>query len=521
MKIEKITLGETGNNFSPIFLDYLNGKAELEKFYRSKPVINDFDCLIKSRNLPAQSRQDLYEVLSAQYSQLNKPEVLTHNLEQLKDKNTFTITTGHQLNIFTGPLYFIYKIVTVINICRQLKEQFPDYHFVPVYWMASEDHDFEEINHFNLFGKTYSWQTEQQGAVGRFSPEGINQILEELPEKIALFETAYQEYETLADATRYFVNELFGEYGLVVLDADDPGLKAAFSGIIKDDLLHHKANELIEKTAASLNKMNYKTQVYPRKINFFYLKDGLRERIIKKEEQYKVLKTDITFSEKEILKEVDEHPDRFSPNVILRPVYQETILPNLAYIGGPAEVAYWLQLKPVFDRYEISFPMLMPRNFGLIINKTNVKKFNKLGIAVKDLFMDLQSLKNKFIEDNTRNIISLEKEKEFMAAIFEGIKEKAKDVDKSLTGFIGAEAHKSLKSLDNISKRLKKAEEHNQGTAIKQLESMKEKLFPNGKLQERTENFLNFYINEPGLIQFLVDNFDPFDYQFNIIIEDE
>lgn len=521
MRLEKIPLGETGNNFSPVFLDYLEANPSLSPFYNEAPHLENFGSRIRSRKFPDAARNTLYEALSEQYRGINPSPQLSRHLALLKEKNTFTVTTGHQLNIFSGPLYFIYKIVTVINCCKKLKAQYPGYHFVPVYWMASEDHDFEEINHFTLFGKVHTWKTEQKGAVGRFSPKSIARILEEMPEKPELFEKAYLKHDTLADATRYFVNELFGEYGLVVVDGDNKRLKSAFAGIIKEDILHQTSNPLVEKTSGLLSEMGYKTPVHPREINFFYLKEGLRERIIKEGDLFKIHNTGITFSATEIVREVEEHPERFSPNVVLRPVYQEKILPNLAYIGGPAEVAYWLQFKAVFDHFQIPFPIVMPRNFALIINKTVARKFHKLGISLSDIFMDRQALKNKFIAAHAENGITLEKEKEAIAAVFDGMKKKAGKIDKSLTGFIGSEESKSLKSVDNIARRLKKSEEQKHQTALQQLENMKEKLFPGGRLQERTENFLNFYINEPGLISFLVDRLDPFDYRFNVIFEDE
>ncbi|MEO0333515.1 MAG: bacillithiol biosynthesis BshC, partial [Bacteroidota bacterium] len=272
-------------------------------------------------------------------------------------------------------------------------------------------------------------------------------------------------------------------------------------------------------TSAELEKIDYKTQVFPREINLFYLRDGSRQRIVEENGKFQVLNTNYTFSEEEILQELEEYPERFSPNVILRPLYQEVILPNLAYIGGPSELSYWLQLKPIFDHYKIAFPILMPRNFALVINKTNAKKLQKVEIPIEDLFLDTQSLVKKFVEDNAEANISLKEEKAALAQVFEKIKEKARAVDGSLEGFIGSEANGSFKSLSNIEKRLKKAEEQNQETSVKQLEGLKEKLFPGGSLQERKENFLNFYINNPSFIEELLEVLSPFDFQFHILNE--
>lgn len=518
MKLEKINLGETGS-FSPIFLDYIQDDKKLRPFYNLSPTISSFKEAASGRTFTAEKRVLLSETIRDQYAELPIKDVVSHNISSLKDSNTFTITTGHQLNIFTGPLYFIYKIVTVINACKSLKKEYPDSNFVPVYWMASEDHDFEEINHFILFGKEHHWNTDQKGPVGRFSTSSIKTLIDSIPEKLPMFEEAYSKGETLAAATRIFVHELFGDEGLVVVDGDSHGLKQSFSAIIKDDLLHSSAHKLVVETSEALDSQGYKNQGFPREINFFYMEDGLRERITKDEDYYEVLNTDIRFTEAEILQLLETSPEKFSPNVIMRPLYQEVILPNLAYIGGPAEIAYWLQLKAVFEHYAVDFPVLMPRNFALIVTKNSINKIEKLAVTLQDLFLPIQDLKNKYIEKNGKNGIQLEEEKQMLERAFEKIALKAEETDKSLKGFVEAEATKTFKSIENIVKRLHKAEEKNQEVSMNQLDNLKEKLFPGNGLQERKENILTFYINNPGIIQFLLESFDAFDYRFNFVLE--
>ncbi|WKN33271.1 bacillithiol biosynthesis cysteine-adding enzyme BshC [Porifericola rhodea] len=520
MNIEKLNFSETGN-FSPIFLDYLDNKDTLQKFYHRRPELKSFEAQLQEKKFPQANRERLRSVLQKQYTSVAQPSAVTQNIERLGESNTFTLTTGHQLNIFTGPLYFIYKIVTVINSCKQLNEAYPDYHFVPVYWMASEDHDFEEINHFHLFGKDYQWKTEQKGAVGRFNTEGLQALLEELPGHVDAFEKAYKQHKKLADAVRCYVNDLFGEQGLIVIDADHPELKAPFRSIMEDDLKTHTAKSLVESCSKELEKIGYKTQVFPREINLFYLREDLRERIEKIDDKYVALNTDHHFSESSLLEELEAHPERFSPNVILRPLYQESILPNLAYIGGPSELAYWLQLKPVFDHYQLSFPILMPRNFGLVISKSNGRKLQKVPIQTKDLFLDTQSLVKKFVEENAEASLSLADEQKAISSVFETIRAKAMEIDKSLDGYIGKEENNTLKILSGIEKRLKKSEERNQETHVRQLESLKDKLFPGGSLQERKENFLNFYINNPAFLDEVLAHFDPMDYRFYVLYEAE
>ncbi len=516
MELEKLSFEET-KKFSSLFLDYLKQKETLAPFYNEFADLNGLKKIIDGRSFPTERREVLVNSLTNQYNELAVSDQVKTNIDLLKDEKTFTVTTGHQLNIFTGPLYYIYKLVTVVNATKELKKVYPDYNFVPVYWMATEDHDFEEINHFNLFGKRYTWNTEQKGAVGRFETESIAQLFEELPEELPLFKEAYESASNLADAVRRYVNTLFGDQGLVVIDADDQALKSIFAPVISDELANHNAKSLAERDTKQLEELSYKSQVFPREINFFYLKGNIRERIVREGEQYQVLNTDLVFTAAEIQQMVKDEPEVFSPNVILRPLYQETILPNIAYVGGPSELVYWLQLKGIFDHFKTPFPALMPRNFALVINNASKKKLDKIGLPIEKFFFDSHSLKSHYLEGAAENEFDLDKEKSQITDFFETLKKKAAAIDGSLEGFIGAESSKAIKSLDNIEKRLKKSEERKHETALNQINGVKEKLFPENGLQERHDNFLNFYLNNPEFIDQLIGSFEPFDYRFNIL----
>lgn len=385
--------------------------------------------------------------------------------------------------------------------------------------MASEDHDFEEISGFRLFGKNYRWETETRGPVGRMNPSSLKSILDQLPEKAPLFEQAYTHFNRLSDSVRYYVNELFGKYGLIIIEPDNKTFKSFFKDVMTDDLFKFTANKLVESTSSELSANGYKSQVTPRPINLFYMDEHSRNRIIKEKDFYELADTEKRFTTKEIQTELLNFPERFSPNVVLRPVYQEVILPNIGYVGGPAEIAYWIQLKKVFNYYKIQFPILIPRNFVLYINDSTASKLEKLKIRPADLFLDLPGLKTKYILEKSGSNVNLEKEKQILLELFESIKYKAITVDGSLDGFVGAESSKTMKGFENIEKRIIKAEEKNQETSIRQLENIKEKLFPDGKLQERTDNFLNFYLNNPEIIDQLTEVLEPLDFNFNILIE--
>lgn len=519
MQLKKIPLAET-KSFSQFFLDYIQQKESLKSFYNRFPELKNFKDQIsdKAKSFPQKNRDVLVSALQKQYKSLTISEAVKKNVAALSDSRTFTVTTGHQLNIFTGPLYFIYKIVTVINACKKLKETYPEYNFVPVYWMASEDHDYDEIKYFKLYGKKYVWETNQKGAVGRFSPKGLDALAKELPGDVKIFLDAYSKNQTLSDAVRHYVNALFGNEGLVVVDADDRSLKSLIKNIIHDDVVECKTLSQVENTNKALEKLDYKPQVFCRDVNFFYLDNNLRTRIEKHGDEYHVLETNLKFTQKEIENLIENEPEKFSPNVILRPLYQEVILPNLAYVGGPAEVVYWLQLKSVFDLYKIPFPILMPRNFAMVMDEPTQRKFEKTGLDLSNLFEEKNFLFNHWTVKNTKHNLTVGQELHSTVHIFEELKKRAAAIDSTLAFFVGAEGKRAVNSLEKIEKKMLRAEKRLQSDKLGQIDAVKNSLFPNGGLQERTDNFLNFYQSDTQFISKLIQHFDPFDFKFNVLL---
>lgn len=518
MKLNKVSFADT-RSFSPFFLDYIQQKETLKPFYNRFPLIQNVGDQIKekSSSFSAATRSVLVKALTHQYDGYTTSGAVQKNIANLQNENTFTVTTGHQLNIFTGPLYFIYKIVTVINACKQLKTQYPNYNFVPVYWMASEDHDYDEIKYFKLYGKKYTWETDQKGAVGRFDTKSLSKLANEVPGETKIFREAYSKHKKLSGAARAYVNELFGNEGLVVIDGDDRSLKSLFTSVIQDDVVHCSVKKKVDHTTSTLEGLGYKTQIYCRDVNFFYLVDGLRSRIEKKGDLFHVLDSDISFTQQQIEKLIQEEPEKFSPNVILRPLYQEMILPNLAYVGGPAEVIYWLQLKDMFQHFNTSFPMLMPRNFGLVMDHEVARKFSKTDLELKDLFEEKNYLFNHWVLKHSPRNLTVGTEREGVVKLFETLRERATTVDKTLDPFVGAEGKRALNSLEKIERKLLRAEKRLHSDKLRQIESVKDALFPNGSLQERTDNFLNFYQQDSAFIQKVLDAFDPFDFQMNVL----
>ena len=332
-----------------------------------------------------------------------------------------------------------------------------------------------------------------------------------------LFQKAYLNHENLTDATRYLANALFGEYGLVILDPDNADLKREFIPYIKDELLHQTANKSVLETIEKLK--DYPIQVNPREINLFFIENDLRERIILEGEIYKVNHTDIEFSESEILDLLEKHPEKFSPNVIMRPLYQEVILPNLCYIGGGGELAYWLELKSYFDKVDVTFPMLLLRNSVLLVTEKQAKKADKLELSWTDLFSKQDDLVNLKVKQFSQFPINFSVQKAFLQKQFDDLRQIAVQTDQSFLGAVKAQEAKQIKGLDHLEKRLLKAQKRKYASALECITNLQNELFPNHGLQERTVNFSEYYLeNGPLLIEKLLNELDPLNHTFEIIV---
>ncbi len=525
------------NIFSNLILDYIHQDDNVREFYKYAPLSSEIEKVIQARLelLPidansSMDRKKLAETIKKQYHAIDHiPEQVTQNIVALEESITFCVVTAHQLNIFGGPLYYIYKIAQTISTCKQLSAEYPNYNFVPVYWMGSEDHDFEEINHITLYNKRIQWSDYQKGSLGAYHPDTVLPLLDELQQLlgnvkyteqlISIFKSAYSQ-ATLSEATRYFVNAIFGEYGLVIVDGDDAVFKRQFIPVIKDDLLHNTSFKLVAQQIEALKEKGYGYQAMPRAINLFYIRENLRERIEFNQQTncYVILNTELSFSEEEMLNELEQYPERFSPNVILRPLYQQTILPSVAYIGGAGELSYWLQLKLLFDFYGVSYPQLLLRNSVLLVNPNITNKISKLGFSITHFFKDVEELKKDFINKSTDvdfDITAYKKQIEFE---FLKLQEHTKIFDATLAPAVGAELQRTLQGLDGVQKRIIKSLKHKNDTELNQLEKIKQQLFPAKSLQERVENFSSYYaVYGPDFIHHLIADFDIYQKEFLLI----
>jgi bacillithiol biosynthesis cysteine-adding enzyme BshC len=489
--------------FSKIVTDYLERSPSLRSFYEHEVNLDGVRSAIRARQQFHTDRELLVTELAKQYSAVSASDKVKKNLELLRNENVFTICTAHQPNIFTGHLYFIYKILHAIKLADSLSAELKSYQFIPVFYMGSEDADLEELGNIWLNGEKLTWQTEQSGAVGRMGTAGLDKIIDRIEGELSvlpngkklvdLLKGCYLENSNIQQATFQLINELFGQYGLIVLIADNQQLKRKMLPVFRQDILEQKPSALVEESIDQMQQVGIKVQANPRDINLFYLQDNLRERLKQNGNGLHVHNTNLAFSTEEILKELENHPENFSPNVILRGLYQETILPDIAFIGGGGELAYWLELKSLFEHYEVPFPMLVLRNSFLLVEEKLQEKFERLGLHISDLFKSEWELLDAFVKKQSGNQLSLAKEKEELREFYKKQQELVENVDKGLKQHIAALEAKALKKLDALEKKMIRAEKRKFAEEQHLIHELKQTLFPNGDLQERVENFMPYY----------------------------
>jgi bacillithiol synthase len=529
MIVKKIAF-DTVSAFSLRDITYQNTPAVFHDFYAFNPDINGLKMAIEERKKYAVDRLILQTEIRKQYEGQILSPLQEKNIDAIIDANSLTVVTAHQPVLFGGPMYYIYKIISVINLADKLTESTP-HKIIPVFINGSEDHDFEEVNHFTIFGKKMSWAHFQGGPVGRYKTEGLSEIVDAVAAVLGNNPHA-EKITRILNASLYkvanyngfvfnFINALFKEWGLLVLNMDNPAFKSVFAPIMEEELLRRPSADLIRQAQSKLHDLGFGEQAYAREINLFYMKDGLRERIIQEGEHYSINNTEIKFSESSILDELKHHPENFSPNVIMRPLYEEAILPNIAYIGGGGELAYWLERKEQFKFFNVFFPCLIRRNSALIISKSQAQTLAKFNLSVDDLFLKEDRLIDKYLTANTALELNADAEVNHIETAFDSLKVKASTADKTLEAFVEGEKNKALKQIEQIESRIKRSHKKNEETAINQLKNIQQKLFPQNGLQERSDNFIQYYNNTGyDILKVLKKELDPLHKEFVIIVED-
>lgn len=494
-KIAGLSYAQVGIG-SSLFRDYYAGKVQALSL--PNPLNISWKERIQNRHYDPDDRHKLAEVIRRQYGSM-APDI-EPLLEKLILPNTFTITTGHQLVLATGPLYFFYKIATVVRMARQIQTENPDVNIIPVFWMNSEDHDFEETNHFYINGQKISWESPLRGfATGEMPAQAAADAIQQwlatsgFPVNPAFnfVMEAYRNSQNQSEAMRKIIHHWMGHEGIICLDQQDPELKRMAAGVFQKELLELASCAPVKNWSDQLCKAGYTTQVQPRELNLFYHHPSAgRKRIERNELGWRVVDTDLIFSNREtLLEELKREPQRFSTNVVTRPLYQERVLPNLAYVGGPAEVHYWLQYFCLFECFELPFPVVLMRESLVLLPEKYWKKWTRLGLSPEDLFVEKQSLIRRFV-DEIESVSDIENIKKELFQIFEKQAERALNADPTLYAWTLAQGRRAENVLEHVDQRLRSAARKKHEKELQIIEQTHAEVYPIGVFQERIVNIL-------------------------------
>ena len=524
--ISKIPIQDT-NLLKPIVKDYLNQDPFLNDFCSGFPRMESIDHLIKQGFVRKTNRASLMNALRNQYEACGiNDSLIQRQIDSLLSEDTFTVCTGQQPGIFLGPLYTTYKILSAIHLSEALKQRFPSKNFIPVFYMATEDHDFEEIKNTLVNGKKYTWDASLKGPMGRYGTEQLLPLVNELRQQfsgdnridqlIEIFDHAYH-LDNLSKATRYIIHKIFGHLGLLVIDPDDKSLKENFKQVIIDDLKNNiTSNELAKTLSRQLIK--YKPQVKGREVNYFYLRDNYRERILLSEAGYSTADKQYQWKEEELFDEINQNPERFSPNVVTRPLYQETILPNILYLGGGAEVAYWLQLKSCFDNFDIPFPLLFLRKSIIFLDAHHAKKIADLGLDTSDLFLPKEQSISQWIDRHFKEEIDLSELKNRLKKFEESITEISSSVSPPKAISAKAMVKKWENELIDFENKLIREKKKIEKDKVDKIDRIFEFIFPGGQFQERAESMVLLFLSKgDNVMDELLSLADPTDNNLLLI----
>jgi len=489
-------------HISKLIRNYLSGEIP-KSLYSQSPNLKGLLAQAAIKKKHFSYRTELNKALKRQYQRCLFDKVegqnVLENIDLLSKENTLTITTGHQACLGGGPLYTFYKIISAISTCKKLNQLDPKNQYVPIFWMATEDHDWEEAKHFFFEEEKWVYDQEVNGPVGRVSTEGMKEWLKtfaaHLPpgqvtnEIIEHLEHAYLKHNNWADATRQWAHDLFGQHGLVIIDGDDPELKKLFARVMLAECTQSFAKSDTIHCSNILEENGFQVQVHPAQINIFYMGDGARTYVERTTSGYNL--NGLSVKEEELQQILEERPQDFSPNVVMRPLYQEWILPNIAYFGGPGELAYWFQLSDIFRRFSTPFPVLLLRHGFALLEEKNQQRYEKLNTPLFDLSPKIW--KETWVKKHTQVRLHLDEEKTKIDRIFSDLEQLAGQTDGSMMGAVRAQRAKQMKGLNKLEKKLMRAEKRFHVESMNQIEVLSQSLYPTGIPQERHDSLWQWW----------------------------
>lgn len=517
-------------NFSDIpgnhnlFLDYLYEFENVKDFYKNdfhnkEEYSGIFHRISESHD---HSREALSQTLKVQYQGFNPSAKTQKNISALGDKKTLAVVTGQQLGILGGPLYTFYKLMSAIKLSTFLSERYDDYYFVPVFWLEGDDHDFNEVRGINLpnenneiikigYDQEVEDEEDNKGSIGNLIlNESLEKFYSELeknlrvteftPQLLDKIKSFYTVGKTFKQAFKELLFWLFDQYGLVIFDPQDKNIKNLLKPVFKKEITNFRTHtEKLVKVSAKLEEI-YHAQVKVRPVNLFYSYEEGRYLIEPVENEFRLKRKRKKFTLDEMLSHIDNEPENFSPNVLLRPICQDYVLPTAFYIGGPSEISYFAQVMPLYDFYNVEAPIIYPRASATIIEKNINSIIEKFGINLNELFQDPEGLKQKVIDSFSKTSVEdiFNGTTSQIDLAFDQLKEKLFELDKTISDASSKYKEKIIKYVEELKGKAYDAQKRKHEITLRQIERVINVAFPNSILQEREINFI-YFANKYGV----------------------
>lgn len=504
--------------FNKLFQDYLKNSQKLEPYFQTNPFSpGDLDKAIQSYQF-SNDREKSISLLKDFNRKFGAGKKTLRAIERLSDDKSIAVVTGQQLTLLGGPLFTIYKIISAIHFAKKWEKQF-NIPCVPVFWLADEDHDYEEIASLGLPLKddhkkvTLPNESELEKRVAEIE---LNYNFENFKKEIveSQFDTdftdqlwrkldaCYQPGKTIGEAFGRLVLDLFKDYGLILAGSAEPSIKQHLSSVlIKSVQGVIEQYKLLEAKSNDLVSNGYHAQVHLQHSNLFWInEEGNRTKLSFEENTWTADGNGTSWSSKELIDEIEQKPDRFSPNVFLRPILQNELLPTFAYIAGPGEISYHAQMKDFFEEFEQTMPVIVPRFSATLMESGIDRVFEKLPFNVSDYNERIEDLESRFIEQSdSPDIESIFDEwKSEVDEVSEARIEKIKNIDPTLEGASEKAKAVFFTELDKLKGKVYRSVKDQEKTQLNRIRKIKSNLFPNGNLQEREVAFI-YFMNKYGL----------------------
>lgn len=501
---------------APLYVDYMQHFETVREFFAchyadEQDVLAQIERL-RDRKYP---RLEIGRVLERQNKAFGAGEATAKNIEDLALGNANVIITGQQVGLFGGPLYVLYKALTAIKLADRLSRVCKDC-FVPVFWLATDDTDYAEVNHACVLNQQYEilrlQLTESPEAMVPMSQVTLGESVTELHARLQAelpdtefkkpvmdaLRSCYAPGRSLAEAFGLWLIHLLKDFGLVVVDPSDPEIKRLSREVLRREIADGSpATRAVKQVTQRLRERGYEPQVQLRDgyLNLFYFEPA-RLALTQRNEHIESTDGSRRFERQELLALLESHPERFTPNVVLRPVIQDSLFPTVAYVAGPAEIAYFAQLRGVYELYDLPMPIIYPRASMTLIEPGIDRILDKFQLQVRDFWAPVEPLISRFARERLPESLlrTLQTYRNEWPQAVRALKPQIRQVDPTVEAMADSTAGRVAHALEQLEKKIVQAGRRQHDIIAQQLRKASASLYPEGNLQERVLNPTSFLV---------------------------